>query len=34
LKNYSKKNNVQITQLIGDALGHWIERIKQGRERY
>jgi len=34
LKNYSKKNGVRLTDLIGDALGHWIERIKSGRERY
>lgn len=34
LKNYSKKKCVRITDLIGDALEHWIERIKQNRERY
>lgn len=34
LKNFSKKKRVRITDLIGDALEHWIERIKSGRERY
>ena len=34
LKNYSKNNNVKITDLLGDAIGHWIERIKSGREKY
>ena len=34
LKNYAKKNNVLITDLVGDALGNWIERLKSGRERY
>ena len=34
LKNFSKKKRVRITDLIGDALEHWIERIKQNRERY
>jgi hypothetical protein len=34
LKNYSKKHNVRLTDLIGDAFGNWIERIKSGRERY
>ena len=34
LKNYSKRHKVQITELIGDALGNWIERLKSGRERY
>jgi hypothetical protein len=33
-KNYSKKHNVRLTDLIGDAFGNWIERIKSGRERY
>lgn len=34
LKNFSKERRVRITDLIGDALEHWIERIKQNRERY
>jgi hypothetical protein len=34
LKNFSKKKQIRITDLIGDALEHWIERIKQNRERY
>jgi len=34
LKNYSKKKSVRLTDLIGDALEHWIERIKQGLSKY
>jgi|688.fasta_scaffold722125_3 hypothetical protein len=34
LKNYAKKHQLRITDMIGDCFEQYIERLKSGRERH
>jgi hypothetical protein len=34
LRNYNEKTGTRITDMVNDALKHWVERIRTGKQKY